>query len=154
MEELVEILKNLGLTLCTCESLTGGLFVNKMTEIAGVSAVLKGGVVTYWTEMKVQVVKVDQAVIDEFGVVSKECALAMAVNVKKLMDTDVAVSFTGNAGPDSLEGKPRGLVYSCICINDEQYVYEDMIDLPRNELRNEIVERMVRRLTERLKAID
>ena len=125
-----------------------------MTEIPGVSATLKGGIVTYWNEIKVNVAHVSQKTVDEFGVVSWQTAREMAGNIAEIFRTDIGVSFTGNAGPDVLEGKPRGLVYSCICMNGRYYDYRDLIDAPRNELRLRIVELMTERLMEVLRESD
>ncbi len=111
VEELLEALKNKELTLSCAESLTGGLFSSTICSVSGASKVFKGGVVTYWSEIKNQVINVPQEIIDEYGVVSNECASYMAKGVKDLFKTDISISFTGNAGPSSLEGKPVGLVY-------------------------------------------
>ena len=75
MEKLVETLKKKQLTIASCESLTGGLFAARMTEIPGVSAVMKGGIVSYWTEIKESVVGVSHKTVKEYGVVSEQTAL-------------------------------------------------------------------------------
>ena len=150
MQQLVELLKEKQLTIASCESLTGGMFCAEMTRIPGVSAVLKGGVVTYWTQIKEDVVHVSHRTVEEYGVVSAETAYEMAVNVKKLFDCNIAVSFTGNAGPDVMEGKPAGSVYTCIAVNDKTYGFHDLIKRPRNEVREEIVQKTVNRLKELL----
>ncbi len=151
MDLLVEELKNSGLTIASCESLTGGLFCQKLTEIPGVSTVLKGGLVTYWNEIKISVAQVSRKTIEDNGVVSWQTAREMAVNVARIFQSDIGVSFTGNAGPDSLEGKPKGLVYTCICIQGKCHDFEDLIDLPRNELRQKIVRLTGERLLKILK---
>ena len=148
MDQLVKLLIDSGLTIASCESLTGGLFCQKMTEIPGVSATLKGGIVTYWNEIKINVAHVSRKTADTYGVVSPQCAREMADNIAQIFNTDIGVSFTGNAGPDTLEGKPKGLVYSCISLRGNLFEYEDLIDLPRNELREKIVSLMTERLIE------
>ena len=150
MQQLVELLKERNLTIASCESLTGGLFCAQMTRIPGVSAVLKGGVVTYWTQIKEDVVHVSHETVEKYGVVSEQTAYEMAVNLQKLFDCDIAVSFTGNAGPDVLEGKPAGSVYTCLAVRDQTYGFHDVIRRPRNEVREEIVEKTVNRLKELL----
>jgi PncC family amidohydrolase len=147
---LVKKLIDLGFTLSSCESLTGGLFSASLTSVPGVSAVFKGGLVTYWNEIKVNVAGVCQKTVDDYGVVSSQTAREMAQNVAGIFHTDIGVSFTGNAGPDTLEGKPKGLVYTCIAIKGEVHEFEDLIDLPRNELRLRIVELTGARLMELL----
>ena len=150
MQQLVELLKEKQLTIASCESLTGGLFCAEMTSIPGVSAVLKGGVVTYWTEIKEDVVHVSRRTVKKYGVVSEQTAYEMAVKVQKLFGSNIAVSFTGNAGPDVLEGKPAGSVYTCIAINDQTFGYHDVIKRSRNEVREQIVQKTVNRLKELL----
>ena len=152
MKRLVDLLISKGLTIASCESLTGGLFCQKMTEIPGVSACLKGGIVTYWNEIKVNVAKVSQKTVDDYGVVSWQTAREMARNVSEIFKCDIGVSFTGNAGPDTLEGKPKGLVYSCIWYRDSYYEFEDLINLERNELRADIVKMTAERLYSILEA--
>lgn len=146
MEELVALLKEKELTIATAESLTGGLFASRIVEIPGASNVFVGSVVTYATRIKHEVVHVDEQLIEQYGVVSKEVADAMAENIAKVMNTDIGVSFTGNAGPDVLEGKPAGLVYSSIFFNESIYSFSDTITGTRNEVRNTIVECMVKRI--------
>ena len=151
MKELYELLLGKGYTIASCESLTGGLFAARMTEIPHVSQVLKGGIVSYWNEIKEHVVGVKKETIDAYGVVSKQTAYEMALNVQQKFEVNVAVSFTGNAGPSTLEDKPAGLVYTCIMINGEAHPFCDLIEMPRNELRQEIIDRTVNRLKDILR---
>ena len=74
MKALIERLKKDRLTIGSCESLTAGLFVSTIAEVSGASAVLKGGIVTYWTECKVNVVHVREEIVEKYGVVSAPCA--------------------------------------------------------------------------------
>ena len=151
MKELYELLLEKGYTIASCESLTGGLFAARMTEIPHVSQVLKGGIVSYWNEIKEHVVGVKKETIDAYGVVSKQTAYEMTLNVQQKFEVNVAVSFTGNAGPSTLEDKPAGLVYTCIMINGEAHPFCDLIEMPRNELRQEIINRTVNRLKDILR---
>ena len=146
MKELVEKLKQSNLTLSSAESLTGGLFASTITSIPGVSSIFKGGAVTYWNEIKHDVLGVSNEIINTYGVVSSECAAEMARGVKKIYSSNVAISFTGNAGPDVMEGKPAGLVYSSIYYEGKVVSYSDMISGTRNEVRNQIVDLMTQRL--------
>ncbi|MDD6467885.1 MAG: nicotinamide-nucleotide amidohydrolase family protein [Erysipelotrichaceae bacterium] len=139
MKELVQLLKQKRITFATCESLTGGLFVERMSEISGVSSVLRGGIVTYATEVKHDVVKIDQLIIDQHGVISDEVAKEMAINTRQLMKADMCVSFTGNAGPDVMEEKPVGEVHTAIALFDKVYVNTWQLSGTRNEIREKIV---------------
>ena len=115
-------------------------------RVSGASAVLKGGIITYWTECKVNVVHVSEEVVRQYGVVSAQCAREMAEKARVLLDVDVCVSFTGNAGPDTMEGKPAGLVYCAIADHTHTKVYEFQLAQKRNALRKELVEEMGRQV--------
>lgn len=109
--ELVALLKDLDATLATAESLTGGRVASRVTNVPGSSAVYAGGVVSYQTPVKVEVLGVAQATVDEHGVVSAECAREMADGARRLLRTTYAVSTTGVAGPDRQEGQEVGTVF-------------------------------------------
>ena len=104
-------LRAAGETLATAESLTGGQLAAVITEVPGVSQTYLGGVVSYATEVKVSLLGVPQSVVDSCGVVSGECAEAMATGARKLTGADWAISTTGVAGPTEQEGKPVGTVF-------------------------------------------
>lgn len=87
------------MTLSTAESFTGGSIAERITSIPGASNYFKGSMVCYATEVKVKLLGVPQALIEEHSVVSEEVAMAMADNVKSKLGTDFAISTTGNAGP-------------------------------------------------------
>ena len=146
MKELFQLLKKKKYTIASCESLTAGLFCSRMAEIPHVSAVLKGGIVTYWTEIKENVAQVSHETTQRYGVVSIQTAIEMAKNIQRIFETDVAVSFTGNAGPAVLEDKPAGMVYTAICVKNRIYGFCDIIEASRNEVREEIVARTVERI--------
>jgi nicotinamide-nucleotide amidase len=109
--EVMSMLKEKGLTITSAESLTGGLFSQSLTRISGASQVIKGGIVCYTNDIKQNVLKVTSSTLDKEGSVSEQCAKELAENSKLLMSADIGISFTGVAGPDSLEGKPVGTVY-------------------------------------------
>lgn len=109
---LLDFLKAEGLTLALAESCTGGLAAKQVTDIPGVSAVFKGGVVTYANAAKTTLVGVSEELLKNHGAVSRECAAAMASGVARVLDADFALSFTGIAGPDGgSEAKPVGTVF-------------------------------------------
>lgn len=138
--KLVELLKKHNLTLGSIESLTGGLFASTITSVSGVSSVFKGSVVTYFTEIKEKVVGVKKQTISKYGVISKECALEMATYGQELLDTDIIVSFTGNAGPSVMENKEVGKVFIGIIVKEEVEVLELNLSGNRDEIRKECVE--------------
>ena len=137
MEKLFKAYKEKGLTLGSVESMTGGLFSAKFTEIPGVSAVFKGGIVTYSCEEKINLVGVKKETIEKFGVVSEEVAKEMAELGRKVLNVDVCVSVTGNAGPTCEPGgKPAGCFYVGIASKKGVSVKHYQISQKRNDVRN------------------
>jgi nicotinamide-nucleotide amidase len=92
-------LVKLGKTLAIAESCTGGKIAENITAYPGASAYFKGGMVTYSTASKINILKVDEDLIEKHSVVSSEVAEAMAENVKRVFDSDYGIATTGNAGP-------------------------------------------------------
>ena len=134
MEQLVKLLKEKNMTISSCESLTGGLFAASITSVSGASNVFVGSYVTYQDIAK-DILLDGKEILDRVGAVSKDMAKNMALKIKNKLHTNIAVSFTGNAGPLPSENKPVGLVYSCIVIDNMIYEYEDHYDGNRDTIR-------------------
>ena len=100
-----------GLSVATAESLTAGLIAATLAEVPGASAVLQGGIVSYSSEVKARVLSVDRELLASMGSVDGEVARQMAVGARDCCLSDVAVSATGVAGPDSHDGKAVGTVF-------------------------------------------
>jgi len=111
VDELLEALVRRGATLATAESLTGGRLAAQVTGVAGASRVYLGGVVAYATGAKQQLLGVPADVVARHGVVSAECAGAMAEGARTALGVTYALSTTGVAGPEEQEGKPVGTVF-------------------------------------------
>lgn len=108
-------LRDAGMTVAFAESITGGLCAKMISDLPGASAVLRGGAVVYATDTKSLVLGVDASVIGEHGVVSEECAAAMARGARTLFGADVAVSTTGLADA-SPYADGRGTEPGTVCI--------------------------------------
>lgn len=108
---LVSALKAREWTVATAESLTAGLVAATIAEVPGASAVLRGGLVVYATELKHVLADVPQQVLARYGAVSAETAQALAVGAAARCGASVGVGLTGVAGPDEQEGRPVGTVY-------------------------------------------
>lgn len=105
-------LTRLGWTISAAESCTGGLVMHRLTNIAGSSSYVQGGVVTYSNEAKHKLIDVREETLLTYGAVSEQTAAEMAQGVRALFDTDLAVSITGIAGPGGgTPEKPIGLTY-------------------------------------------
>ena len=125
------------LTLGSVESFTGGLFAKEITSIPGASKFYKGGLVTYASEEKMRLLGIAREDIDEHGVVSEEIAKQMAEKGRDLLDVDYCVSFTGNAGPEAMEGKPVGEIYIGISSKDGVKVFPYHLQGQRNEIQSQ-----------------
>jgi nicotinamide-nucleotide amidase len=112
---LVAALSEKGLTVATAESCTGGLIAKRLTDVAGCSAVVAGGAVTYQTREKTAILGVPSELIERCSVVSAEVAEAMATGALSRFDTNLAIATTGYAGPGGgTERDPVGTVYIAV----------------------------------------
>ena len=121
----VGLLKEKGLTLATAESCTAGYISKRITDVPGSSSVFLMGVTTYSNESKTNELSVDAELIKEHGAVSAPVAAEMAKGVRRKAGTDIGISITGIAGPDS-DGtdKPVGLSYIGLADKNNVYVIE------------------------------
>lgn len=100
-----------GLTVATAESLTGGLLCATLVDVPGASAVVRGGVVAYATELKADVLGVDADALVRTGPVDGTVAEQMARGARRVLRADVGLSTTGVAGPGPADGFPAGTVF-------------------------------------------
>ena len=106
------IAKLKGKTLATAESCTGGAIGAALTAVPGASKVFKGGIISYCNEVKEKALGVSPEVLSFYGAVSAIVAEGMAKGARDALETDIAVSVTGLAGPDGDEyGNPVGTVF-------------------------------------------
>jgi nicotinamide-nucleotide amidase len=114
MESVVlGLLQERGWTLGIAESVTGGLVGGRLTSIPGSSAVFRGGVISYASEVKFDVLGVDRG-----PVVSEEAAVQMALGAQRVIGSDVAIALTGVAGPDEQDGRPAGTLCIGVALPD------------------------------------
>jgi nicotinamide-nucleotide amidase len=111
LPDLIARLTERGDTLAAAESLTGGLFTAMFTEQPGSSAVLRGGIVCYATDLKHSLVGVDAQLLAERGPVDREVALQLAAGVRRRCGASIGVGLTGVAGPGPQDGVPAGTVF-------------------------------------------
>lgn len=105
-------LRERGWTIGTAESCTGGLILHRLTNIAGSSAYVVGGIVAYSNTIKQNLLHVKQGTLLAYGAVSEQTAQEMALGARQVLKTDLAVSVTGIAGPGGgTAEKPVGLTY-------------------------------------------
>ncbi len=141
--------------VATAESCTGGMITAALTDIAGSSAVVDRGFVTYTNEAKHEMLGVAMALIDEHGAVSEEVAGAMAAGALQHSRADIAVSVTGIAGPTGGgASKPVGLVWFGLArrgdgVQTENHIFEARSrDFVRTEAAQKALQLILRALDE------
>lgn len=131
MESVVlQIMRERNLTLALAESVTGGLVTGRLTAIPGASDVLRGGVVSY-----ASAVKFDLLGVAPGPVVSETAAGAMAVGARRVMNADVGLSLTGVAGPTEQDGMPVGTLCIGVAIGDDVYTTTARLPGQREQMR-------------------
>ncbi|NAZ86287.1 nicotinamide-nucleotide amidohydrolase family protein [Kineococcus sp. T90] len=111
---VVAALRAAGLSVATAESLTGGLVCAALVDVPGASAVVRGAVVAYATELKTSVLGVDARLLARTGPVDAEVARQMARGVRERLGADVGLATTGVAGPGPADGHEAGTVYVAV----------------------------------------
>ena len=133
------------------ESCTGGRLVSDLAQIPGASKFLMGGIVAYNTSIKINVLGVPKSIIDKYSVVHEKTAEAMAKNIKKMMNADIGVATTGNAGPN--KGDSDAAVGTCIIaiqFFDEIFVHRFLFGQPREKAINRTVSKVYELILKKL----
>lgn len=122
-------------TISTAESCTGGKIAAVLTSVSGASKYFKGGVVSYATAAKIDVLGVSESLIKEHSVVSRAVVSEMALNIKNMMKTDYAIATTGNAGPSKGDSNAEvGSVFIALATPTEVIVEEFNFGQPREKV--------------------
>ncbi len=138
---LIERLVERKQMIATAESCTGGLIAAALTEIAGSSAAVHGGFVTYANRAKIDMIGVEEELIERWGAVSESVARAMAEGARETAEVEIAVAVTGIAGPGGGSAdKPVGLVYlACATATGTEVIERRFGDLGRQGVREATV---------------
>ena len=129
------LLKQHQKTIATAESCTGGKIAEVLTSVAGASSYFKGSIVCYATEVKINLLGIDETLINQHSVVSAEVVKEMALNVKKIMKTDYAIATTGNAGPSKGDSKAEiGTVFIAVATPQDVVIQEFNFGQPRDKV--------------------
>ncbi|HTP17323.1 MAG TPA: nicotinamide-nucleotide amidohydrolase family protein [Streptosporangiaceae bacterium] len=103
-----------GESIAVAESLTGGMLAAALTSVPGASAVFRGALVTYATDLKASLLDVSADLLARCGAVHPEVAAEMAAGVSHRLDATAGVATTGVAGPDPADGHPVGTVFIAV----------------------------------------
>ena len=136
---LVRRATELGITLGTAESLTGGAVASAVVAVPGASACFEGGVVSYSHDVKERVLGVSHELLEQRGAVDPEVATAMARGARAALGVDWAVSTTGVAGPEPHDGNPVGTVFIGVSGPHGERAERLLLDGNREEIRDATV---------------
>ena len=132
---LGNLLKEKNLTIATAESCTGGKIASKITAVSGASNYFKGSIVAYDSQVKINVLGVSPELINQYSVVSKQVAEAMALQCQKLLNTNFAIATTGNAGPVKGDSNAEvGTVYIAVATPNGVFSEEFNFGQPREKV--------------------
>jgi nicotinamide-nucleotide amidase len=140
---LVAALAARGETLAVAESLTGGALTAAVVDVPGASAVLRGGVVAYATELKHALLGVDEALLAGRGAVDADVARQMAEGVRHRLGATWGVATTGVAGPEPQDGQAPGTVFVAVAGPAGVRVEELLLPGGRDEVRAATVRRVL-----------
>ncbi|TSI16217.1 CinA family protein [Brevibacterium aurantiacum] len=142
-QHLITTCAQVGLSVAGAESLTGGRFVATLVDVPGASAVVRGGLITYATDLKSRLAGVDADQLEETGPVDEVVAAQMAAGAARECVSDIGVACTGVAGPEPQDDKPVGLVYTAIAFAGKAQVSEHHFAGDRDAVRAQTVAAMV-----------
>jgi len=142
--QIVGLLTRRRQTVAVAESLTGGLLGAAITTVPGASAVFRGGVIAYATDVKAALLGVSAALLAERGAVDPDVAGAMAAGVRERLGAAIGAATTGVAGPDAADGKTPGTVHIAVSTAGGTVVQTLALSGGRDEIRRDTVERSLR----------
>jgi nicotinamide-nucleotide amidase len=137
--QVLELMRERGQTLAVAESLTGGLICAAITAVPGASAVLRGGIVAYATELKAGLLGVSRPMLDAKGPVHPAVAAAMADGARVRLAATFGVATTGVAGPEPQGGQPVGTVHFAVSADGDTVVRTVALSGDRAEIRERTV---------------
>lgn len=152
---VVSLARENGVKLASAESCTGGYIAHRLTNVPGSSHVFTGAIISYANEVKENLLSIDPGLLLKHGAVSEEVAIQMALNARKLLGADIAVSATGIAGPGGdTPDKPLGLVYIGISTDTLTRVWRCHYPLNRESFKQMVSQFALERIRRYLKGIE
>ena len=131
-QAVIAVARYANVTLATAESITGGLLATLLTSVEGASAVFRGSIVAYATDLKSELLNVDAKLIATHGPVNADTALAMAIGVSERTHSTMGLACTGVAGPEMLDNKPVGEVHIAVFLSTTGHTRAQSLHLKGN----------------------
>lgn len=150
-ELVVALLKEIDASVSTAESLTGGLLCSTLINAPGASAFVRGGIVAYTADAKVDVLGVPAGLIDELGTVDGRVAASMAEAVRRKFGSTYGLATTGVAGPEPSEGHAVGTVHIAIAGPEGTDSWSLALGGDRDTIRNSTVTEVLSRFVDRVR---
>lgn len=151
---LYHLLQKYQIKVTTAESCTGGMIASGLVDVSGISEYFEEGFVTYSDHAKNHLLHVDMSIIEQYGVVSEETAIQMAIGACKLASADCAITTTGVAGPT---GGTKETPVGCVCFGCvvKGQVFSEKIIFSGNriDIRKKATEEAFRFLTEKIEEV-
>lgn len=143
IKRMFKLLSDNKIKISTCESMTGGFLSYKFIKYSGASKFYLGSIIAYSNLLKEKIVLINSEILKKYGSISKEVASLMAINTNKILKSDLSISVTGNAGPNSIENKPVGKIY--LAISYKNKIYNKTIYFQNNKMtRIKIIKKTVK----------
>jgi len=152
IENIIKEFTTNELRIAVAESCTGGYISHMITNVSGASKVFERGIVSYSNEAKIEILKVDSGIIQEFGAVSHQVAKKMAENVRSISKVNIGIGITGIAGPlGGSKEKPVGLVYIGFSTESETFIEKKVFKTDRITFKKKVLEEVILMLINYLK---
>jgi len=152
IEKIIKEFTTNDLHIAVAESCTGGYISHMITNVSGASKVFERGIVSYSNEAKIEILKVDSGIIQEFGAVSHQVAKKMAENVRSISKVNIGIGITGIAGPlGGSKEKPVGLVYIGFSTESETFIEKKVFKTDRITFKKKVLEEVILMLINYLK---
>ena len=151
---IIELAKGAGVTLATAESVTGGMVCETLVSVAGASAVVRGGIVAYHSDVKISALGVNPLLIEREGPVAHSVAIEMARGALRVCGADVAVATTGVAGPEPHGGSAPGTVVIAVVGPGVDRVTTVHIEGDRDDVMHGAVDAAIDYLAQALSSLD
>lgn len=145
MTSLHQLCLDHNVSLACAESMSGGAFSASITAMENASHYFRGGIVSYSTQSKIDLLDVSPQLIESYGVYSHECVKAMTLGVRKAFNADLCVAISGEAGSQHNSLDQLHVVYSCILFHDKIETFKDSMDGNRNDIIKKSVEMLHQR---------
>lgn len=129
--ELIERARLNQCWVATCESITGGGVGAALTSVPGASEAYRGGLITYATELKIELAGVEAGWVARHGVINEATAVQMALGVRRVCRAQIGLAVTGVAGPEPQDGQPPGVVWVAAVIGPDPADSEQVLTMTR-----------------------